>query len=109
MNFINIEKPIQICDIGCGPADKTEFIESLFNNTNSKIIGFEPNEDEFKKLTETTSKKFFNYAIGDGEIKNLNICRAPGMTSLLKPNYEYLKLFDKFAELCNLQIVDHYM
>ena len=66
--------------------------------TNSNIIGFEPNKDEFIKLEQSSKKKFFNYAIGDGKVHNLNICYSPGMTSVLKPNYEYLKLFHKFDE-----------
>ena len=91
MKFIQTATPIQICDIGASPIDKTEFIEILLDKTNSKIIGFEPNKDEFIKLEQSSKKKFFNYAIGDGKVHNLNICREPGMTSILKPNYEYLK------------------
>ena len=98
MNFIQTTTPIQVCDIGASPIDKTEFIEILLDETNSKIIGFEPNKDEFIKLEQSSKKKFFNYAIGDGKVHNLNICYSPGMTSILKPNYEYLKLFHKFDE-----------
>jgi len=98
MKFIQTTTPIQICDIGASPIDKTEFIEILLDKTNSKIIGFEPNKDEFIKLEQSSKKKFFNYAIGDGKVHNLNICYSPGMTSILKPNYEYLKLFHKFDE-----------
>ena len=53
MNFVKNLKPITICDIGASPINKTEFIEDLFNNSNSQIIGFEPNVEEFKKLKET--------------------------------------------------------
>ena len=98
VKFIQTTTPIQVCDIGASPIDKTEFIEILLDKTNSNIIGFEPNKDEFIKLEQSSKKKFFNYAIGDGKVHNLNICRASGMTSILKPNYEYLKLFHKFDE-----------
>ena len=98
MKFIQTTTPIQVCDIGASPVDKTEFIEILLDKTNSKIVGFEPNKDEFIKLEQSSKKKFFNYAIGDGKVHNLNICYSPGMTSILKPNYEYLKLFHKFDE-----------
>ena len=98
MKFIQTTTPIQVCDIGASPVDKTEFIEILLDKTNSNIIGFEPNKDEFIKLEQSSKKKFFNYAIGDGKVHNLNICYSPGMTSVLKPNYEYLKLFHKFDE-----------
>tara|TARA_B100001996_G_C18542415_1_gene547442 strand:- start:3 stop:833 length:831 start_codon:yes stop_codon:yes gene_type:complete len=98
MNFIKNIEPITICDIGASPINKTEFIEDLFNNSNSQIIGFEPNVEEFKKLKETPRKKYYNIAIGDGNKHNLNICHAPGMTSFLKPNLNYLKLFHGFEE-----------
>ena len=44
MEFIKNYSSINICDIGASPVDRTEFIETLLNNTNSKIIGFETNK-----------------------------------------------------------------
>ena len=57
INFIEPETPIQICDIGASPVDKTDFIEELLMNTNSKLIGFEPNNNEFRKLDKNSPKK----------------------------------------------------
>ena len=93
MDFIKDYSKINICDIGSSPCDKTAFIDVLFENTNSKIIGFEPNIEEFKKLENSKNKEYYNYAIGDGKVHNLNICASPGMSSFLKPNIDYLKLF----------------
>ena len=74
INFIKNNSPIIICDIGASPIDKTEYIDELFNNTNSKLIGFEPNEEEFNKLEKNNPRKiFYDYAIGDGSEKYLNI------------------------------------
>ena len=99
IDFIKSKTPINICDIGASPIDKTDFIQTLFDNCNSKIIGFEPNIDEFKKLERSNpKKKFYNYALGDGKDKTLNICKAPGMSSFLEPNYDYLKIFHSFEE-----------
>ena len=99
INFIKSKTPINICDIGASPIDKTDFIQTLFDNCNSKIIGFEPNIHEFKKLERSNpKKKFYNYALGDGKDKTLNICKAPGMSSFLEPNYDYLKIFHSFEE-----------
>ena len=61
MKFIQTTTPIQICDIGASPIDKTEFIEILLDETNSKIIGFEPNKDEFIKLEQSSKKKFSTF------------------------------------------------
>lgn len=99
IDFIKSKTPINICDIGASPIDKTDFIQTLFDNCNSNIIGFEPNIDEFKKLERSNpKKKFYNYALGDGKDKTLNICKAPGMSSFLEPNYDYLKIFHSFEE-----------
>jgi len=105
INFIQTETPIQICDIGASPIDKTDFIEELLINTNSKLIGFEPNDDEFQKLDKNNpKKKYYNFGIGDGTDKTLNVCKAVGMSSFLKPNLDYLKNFhgfDEWSEIIN--------
>ena len=80
LEIINPKEPIVICDIGASPIDPTPSIEDLINNTNSILYGFEPNEDEFKKLTQTEKKKYFNIAVGNGNTETLNICVAPGMS-----------------------------
>lgn len=98
LEIINPKEPIVVCDIGASPVDPTPFIDDLINNTNSILYGFEPNEDEFKKLTQTEKKKYFNIAVGNGNTETLNICVAPGMSSVLKPDYQYLNLFHGFAE-----------
>jgi len=46
VKFIQTTTPIQVCDIGASPVDKTEFIEILLDKTNSNIIGFEPNIED---------------------------------------------------------------
>ncbi len=96
MKFINNKKKIFVCDIGASPCDPTEHIESLLENTNSFLYGFEPNEEEFKKLEIVENKKFFKKAIGDGSNHLLNICAYPGWTSFLKPDTEYIKKFHNF-------------
>ena len=97
IDFIQNTDPICICDIGASPIDKTDFINDLYENSNCKIIGFEPNIEEFKNLEKNNSKKnYYNYAIGDGSEKILNICKGVGMTSFLEPNVDYLKNFSWF-------------
>ena len=96
--IINPKEPIVICDIGASPVDATAFIDDLMNNTNSILYGFEPNEDEFNKLNQTERKKYFNTAVGNGENESLNICASPGMSSILKPDLQYLNLFHGFVE-----------
>ena len=98
MNFIKIKNSIELCDIGAGDSEKQRFIDELLKNTKCKITGFEPNKKQFEKLIENENKKYFNYAIGDGTEKEFNICEAPGMSSFLKPDINYNKMFHKFNE-----------
>jgi len=103
INFIKNNSPIIICDIGASSIDKTEFIDELFNNTNSKLIGFEPNEEEFNKLEKNNPRKtFYDYAIGDGSEKYLNICKGVGMSSFLEPDMNYLNNFYWFDEFSKI-------
>jgi FkbM family methyltransferase len=98
LEIINTKEPIVICDIGASPIDPTPFIEDLMSSTDSILYGFEPNEDEYKKLIPTDKKKYFNIAVGNGKVETLNICDAPGMTSILEPDLQYLNLFYGLAE-----------
>ena len=103
IKFIETKTPIKICDIGASPKDKTKFIEELFISTNSTLIGFEPNNDEFEKLEkDNPRKKYYNFGIGDGKEKILNICKAVGMSSFLEPDFDYLNNFygfDKWSQI----------
>ena len=102
-NFIKNKNPLVIVDIGASPVDPTPFIDELFKNVNCFLYGFEPNEDEFKKLNSTDKKKYFNYAVGNGQNETLNICVAPGMSSILEPDFEYLELFHGFSDWAKIK------
>ena len=72
MDFIKNLEPILICDVGASACDPTSHLENLLNNTKSLLYGFEPNKDEYLKLTnriDSTKKKYFEKAIGDGTEK----------------------------------------
>ena len=96
MKFIKNNSEIVVCDIGASPCDPTTHLEELLNNTKSFLYGFEPNEEEFKKLINTDKKKFFQKAIGDGSNQNLNICAYPGWTSFLEADTDYINKFHNF-------------
>ena len=106
VSFIKNYSAINICDIGSSPCEQNPFIDDLTEKANCKIIGFEPNPEEFNKLKETSNNKYYDFAIGDGKIHDLKICAAPGLSSLLEPNIEYLKHFHKFEEWAKIIKLD---
>lgn len=64
--------------------------------SNLKIIGFEPDEEEFKNLVFKNPKnKYFNIALSDkNEAQKLFITNDPSCSSLYKPNFDYIKIFE---------------
>jgi len=99
MDYINNISKIIVCDIGASNCDPTEHIEKLLKNTNSQLYGFEPNKLEFEKLLQNNqdkNRKYFNYAIGNGDEKIFNICEYPGWSSFLEPDIDYVKNFHRF-------------
>ena len=99
LKIIDPKTPIVICDIGAAEVDTHQnFINNLFNNTNSIIYGFEPNKDEYSKLEQTEKCIYFNTALGDGNEKDFIFFNASGMNSFLEPNNSYLNLFQGFDQ-----------
>jgi len=99
LKIIDPKTPIVICDIGAAEVDTHQnFINNLFNNTNSIIYGFEPNKDEYSKLEQTEKSIYFNTALGDGNEKDFIFFNASGMNSFLEPNNNYLNLFQGFDQ-----------
>ena len=73
---------------------------------NLKIIGFEPNEEEYARLVEEDSKNtIFNTALWNEKQEiNFYITKADKLCSCLKPNNEVLSDFpesDRFDVLKN--------
>ena len=101
MKFIFNNTPINILDIGASPCDPTLHIETLLENTNSHLYGFEPNELEYNKLKEKElldNRTYFDLAIGDGKEHTLNLCRYPGWTSFFEVDKNYISYFHDFEK-----------
>lgn len=97
---------IDIVDIGASPLDGQPPYQKLIDCGKTKVIGFEPNPEQYHRLLDHQSDHctFLPYAVGDGQTHTLNICRAPGMSSLLEPDMEILKHFHGFEQWS--QIID---
>ena len=92
---------ISLVDIGGykGIQDRWKKIEQFIN-----FHTFEPNPIEAKKISVNTKKfNVHNEALSDhdGEVF-LNICKEPGVSSVLEPNKDFLK---KFRDMERYEIV----
>ncbi len=99
--FDYIDLPdINIVDIGASPIDGTPPYQKLIDIEKANVIGFEPSPEQYQILLQQTNPKlkFLPQALGDGNEAILNICLAPGMTSLLEPDLTILEHFHGFAE-----------
>jgi FkbM family methyltransferase len=89
-----------VVDIGANPIDSPPPYQSLLEKRLCSVFGFEPQAEALAALNSRKSdlEKYLPYVLGDGDSATLRICRAPGMTSLLAPNPEVLRLFPGFSE-----------
>jgi len=92
------EPKIKIVDIGANPIDGEAPYSPLLRAGLAHVVGFEPNTEALAKLQtqKGPGDTYLPYAVGDGARHTLNICAAPGMTSLLTPNPTVLNLFHGF-------------
>jgi len=91
---------IHIVDIGASPIEGQPIYQSMFNQGGCHVTGFEPNPSQYQELVKqkNSSMRFLPYAVGDGKEATLNICAAPGMTSLFEPDLDLLSHFHGFGE-----------
>ena len=99
MDFFKPDSPIVIVDVGASALDDyQDVISKITAQTDHIVYGFEPNREEFLKLTSNNEKRFFNVALGDGKEAIFRRYVAPGLNSCLKPNHDYLNLFFGFKD-----------
>src|SRR3989338_7275746 len=81
----------QLIDVGSQGGLEKEW-KAIENNI--KIIGFEPDEREFKKLIQDKNHLYFNKVIwSKSETLNFHITKGIEGSSVMIPNKELLKLF----------------
>jgi FkbM family methyltransferase len=91
---------IKVVDIGANPIDGAPPYRPLIRKGLAEIVGFEPNPEALAELQgkKGPHESYLPHAVGDGKRHELKFCAASGMTSLLEPNEELLKLFHGFSE-----------
>jgi FkbM family methyltransferase len=91
---------VYIVDIGASPIEGQPIYQIILDQGGYRLTGFEPSPAMYEELMKQPHPKmiFLPFAIGDGQPAVLNICSAPGMSSLLEPNLELLSHFHGFGE-----------
>jgi FkbM family methyltransferase len=99
-DLTGVDVTIKVVDIGANPIDGSPPYAPLMQAGVADIIGFEPNPDALAKLNSLKGPRetYLPHAIGDGRRHTLQICAAPGMTSLLEPNPNVLNRFHGFPQ-----------
>lgn len=89
---------VKVLDVGANPIDSATPYESLLQNGDADVVGFEPNGEALATLNEQKGpfETYLPHAVGDGKRHTLRFCTAPGMTSLFEPNLKVLSLFHGF-------------
>ena len=89
-----------VVDIGANPIDGDPPYKSLLQKRGCRVTGFEPQADALATLNARKSEleTYFPNVIADGNPATLRICRAPGMTSLYKPDTKMLAYFRGLPE-----------
>ena len=114
VELIKLDNKINIVDIGANPLldhksttgkiGVEPIYKKLLNLGYAELIAFEANENVYPDLLKQNIKnsKYYNYTVGDGSIKKLNLCRGSGMTSTLKPSkksMDVFRIYQKSAEI----------
>jgi FkbM family methyltransferase len=86
----------EVVDVGANPIDGDPPYKSMLAAGLCRVLGFEPQEQALAELQmkKGPNERYLPYAVGDGQRHTLNICRAPGMTSLFEPDPAKLGLFN---------------
>jgi FkbM family methyltransferase len=91
----------EVVDIGANPIDGEPPYAEFLRNGLCRVTGFEPQKEALLRLEELQgpNERYLPYAVGDGKLHTLHVCRASGMTSLLEPDMTNLALFDYLLPL----------
>lgn len=88
-----------VVDVGANPIDGVPPYKPLLAKRLCRLTGFEPQPQALAALNAAKSEyeTYLPTVVGDGQDGTLHICKAPGMTSLFKPDPRVLAQFDGFA------------
>lgn len=89
----------EIVDVGANPTTAPDY-QPMLGAGVARVTGFEPQQSAFEQLRDrqTDTTRYLPYAIGDGGMHQLNVCRASGFTSLLEPESSTIAFLGQFQK-----------
>jgi len=89
---------IRVVDIGANPIDGDPPYKKLLQEGKVEVVGFEPQQEALRNLMRRKGpyERYLPHAVGTGQSATLYLCRAPGMTSTLRPNFKLLNHFQGY-------------
>jgi FkbM family methyltransferase len=99
--LLSPQRLTEVVDVGANPIDGDPPYKQMLSARLCRVTGFEPQEQALIALQQKKgpNERYLPYAVGDGGLHTLNICRSSGMTSLFEPDPATLGLFEIFKQL----------
>ncbi len=99
--LLSPERLTEFVDVGANPVDGDPPYKPMLDAGLCRVTGLEPQPEALLELQRAPAPnaRYLPYAVGDGNMHTLNICRASGMTSLLEPDAQTLELFEYLKPL----------
>jgi FkbM family methyltransferase len=91
--------PTEVVDIGANPLEGDEPpYAPLLRRGLCRLTGFEPHPAALAKLDQQKGphETYLPLAVGDGREHTLHVCKSSGMTSLLEPDADALRMWPMF-------------
>jgi FkbM family methyltransferase len=99
-NLVRCSRPTRVLDIGAAPIDGRPPYKEMLDYGLCTVTGFEPRPGALAQLEQRKGplERYLPHVVGDGREHRLKITKAEGMTSLLTPDENQLRLFNGFPE-----------
>jgi FkbM family methyltransferase len=99
-DLVRCSRPTSILDIGANPIDGDRPYKEMLEYGLCMVTGFEPQQLALATLEQRKGpqERYRPEVIADGREHRLKITKSSGMTSLLTPDHNQLRLFNGFSD-----------
>src|ERR1700733_10295528 len=99
-DLVRCSRPTSVLDIGANLVDGEPPYQRMLDDGLCTVTGFEPQQRALAELQQRKgpTERYLPHVVGDGHPHRLKITRAEGMTKLLTPDVNQLRLFTGFTD-----------